>query len=198
MLKRVDHLKKGFDMKLTTTIGGAMAGIAMMFAANTANATVLNLGPVSVTETYEYDNYGDGAYLHILNGGFTSITNFTVSGGFAGGSYSATHLANGSSYDFYLGDNEINVPGSQGTAKISFSYLGQSYSGSFTDVLGDPDAGTSPISVTLDPTTGGAVPEPASWLLMLTGFGLMATALRKRSQGRSQSKKFALDTNAFA
>ncbi|MBS0362601.1 MAG: PEP-CTERM sorting domain-containing protein [Proteobacteria bacterium] len=32
---------------------------------------------------------------------------------------------------------------------------------------------------TLD-VTGGGVPEPASWALMITGFGLMGAALRRR------------------
>lgn len=72
----------------------------------------------------------------------------------------------------YLGDNEF---GSQGTAFVSVVFNGHTSSGSFTDVLGDPDFSVGPTALG---TLSGAVPEPASWAMMLTGFGLLGTALR--------------------
>ncbi len=41
-------------------------------------------------------------------------------------------------------------------------------------------------------TISGAVPEPASWALMMAGFGLLGGALRRQRTGRGNSRAFDL------
>ncbi len=66
------------------------------------------------------------------------------------------------------------------TATISFGALSGSSIIRFTDVAGNDsfnqDIGIDNVSVS------GAVPEPASWALMIGGFGLVGFAMRRRAK----------------
>lgn len=42
----------------------------------------------------------------------------------------------------------------------------------------------TPPAIILDSPTTAAVPEPASWAMMLAGFGIVGGALRRRSMAR--------------
>jgi hypothetical protein len=53
------------------------------------------------------------------------------------------------------------------------------YSG-VVDVRGVPNAG--PVTVNFDAVIPGGVPEPASWALMIAGFGLVGAAARRRQR----------------
>lgn len=155
-------------MKLSVSIAGAVLA-SVFLVSGTAQATSV---VASVSETY--DSSFDAAFLHVTNTTGNAFSSLTISGGFAGSSFSGP-LAAGATADFLMGDNESNVSGSQGTALVTVVASGHTFSGSFTDVLGDPDfnVGSTPVG-----TLGSAVPEPASWAMMLTGFGLLGTALR--------------------
>ncbi|HPU14531.1 MAG TPA: PEPxxWA-CTERM sorting domain-containing protein [Polymorphobacter sp.] len=43
---------------------------------------------------------------------------------------------------------------------------------------------TPPAVIIEEPASVGAVPEPASWAMMLAGFGLVGGALRRRTMAR--------------
>ena len=146
-------------MKLSATIAAAAVAGTMLLSASAANATLV------VTETY--DGSYDAAYLHVTNTG-AALANITISGGYANNSFSGP-IAAGGTVNFYLGDNEYDFPGSQGTATVTAG----SHHGTFTDVIGDPDFTVGAVQLgTL------AVPEPASWAMLIAGFGILGSAMR--------------------
>ena len=156
-------------MKLSVVVAGAM------LAAMTIVPTAAAHAAVAVTETYDY--YGsDAAFFHFTNTGSTAITGFSATGGTSGTIFTGLTIAPGMTVDFLLGDVEANFPGSQGSVNVSYMSNGQTFSNTFTDVLGDPDVTVGPTSV----GPSGAVPEPSSWLMMLAGFGMLGFALRRK------------------
>lgn len=164
-------------MKLSANIAGAAIAATLLISAAPANATAL------ITETYDYIP-NDAAFLHVTNTGTSIFSSVSFSGGYALGSMTFLNVAPGDTVDFYLGDNENNYPGSQGTALITVMSGTNTYSGSFTDVLGDPDYTIAPVTL----GTLGPVPEPATWSMLLTGFGLLGGAMRmSRRKKRSRS-----------
>jgi len=156
-------------MKLTTVVIAAavLAGAAGAAASASANAIIF--------DKYDYgapgDVTSDGAVLFVENNGSVAFTDVTISGGFAGGSEDFGALAAGASTgQFYMGDNEY---GPDGTALVTITIGSKSYSGSFSDVLGDIDVETAPEAI-----GSISVPEPATWALMLAGFAGLGAALR--------------------
>lgn len=157
-------------MKLSTTIAGATLAASLLMSV-AANATQY----ATVTETYDNYNF-DAAFMHVTNTTSFAFTNIQISGGDNGGFTDYGPLAVGASADFLMGDNENYFIGSQGTALVTVVAHGHTFSGSFTDVLGDPDVDTGPTKVGM--LGVGAVPEPASWALMLAGFGFLGVSMR--------------------
>lgn len=161
-------------MKLSATIASAALAATLLVTATTASSAV-------VTETY--DSGGDAAFLHVTNNSGSTFTSVSFSGGYAGGSTSFTNVTPGSTVDFYLGDNENNFIGSQGTALVTLVTGGKTFTKSFTDVLGDPDYTVGPTNL----GTIGGVPEPTSWAMLLSGFGLLGGAMRAARSTRSKA-----------
>ena len=183
-------------MKLSTMIGATVAATSMMLSANTASAATFLTGPVKVFETYNYNDsdYAEGAYIHLQNTGGSKVTVLSIVGGVAGGndfvggtpggSTSGQKIKAGGVFDFYLGDSEDPTPGSEGSVIVTYDYLGNTYTAKYTDVIGDLDADSvSQIELTASPVES-SVPEPASWMMMLMGFGLLGTALRNKRSVR--------------
>jgi len=153
-------------MKLSTVVvaAAALTGAALMSSNAMASATVF--------EVYNYSP-GDGTYLFVTNTGSTPFTDVTITGGYSAGNTDFGALAVGASTgEYYLGDNEDPTPGSDGTATVTVTYGGHSYSQNFTDIYGDLDIQTTPVEL------GDFVPEPASWALMLLGFVGLGGVLR--------------------
>ena len=161
-------------MKLSATIASAALAATLLVTATTASSAV-------VTETY--DSGPDAAFLHVTNNSGSTFTSVSFSGGYAGGSTSFTNVTPGSTVDFYLGDNENNFIGSQGTALVTLVTGGKTFTKSFTDVLGDPDYAVGPTNL----GTIGGVPEPTSWAMLLSGFGLLGGAMRAARSTRSKA-----------
>lgn len=164
-------------MKLSTTI---MAAVAAAAASCAIIAPASSASAATVFESYDYsfgDAFYDAADLQVLNDSGSAYTDVQISGGSAGGFTDFGPLAAGQSVHFYLGDNENDFAGSQGTALVTIVTGGHTYSGSFTDVLGDPDHEV-PRTFLGELATGGAVPEPTTWSLMLLGFGGLGATLR--------------------
>ena len=153
-------------MKLSATIASAALAATLLVSATAASAAAL------ITETY--DGGYDAAFLHVTNTGTSGFTSVHITGGDAGGNHTFLNVAAGATVDFYLGDNENDFPGSQGTAVVTVVKGSHTYSGSFTDTIGDPDFDVGPRTL----GTLGTVPEPAAWGMMLTGFGLLGGTMR--------------------
>ena len=164
-------------MKLSTAIitGVVLAGASFAGTVSTAAAATV----------FEQYGYGlnvpdtDGAYIFVTTP--TALTDVTISGGYGNGftDFGAV-AAGGQTGYYYLGDNEDSTPGSDGTALISIVSGGKTYSGSFTDVIGDLDASDAPVALgTLGPASAvSAAPEPNTWMLMLLAVGGIGAALR--------------------
>lgn len=116
----------------------------------------------------------NGAYD--LGGGGMNTTNFIVPGG------SISPMSNG----FFAGGS---APGSlpitllSGLNTLTFTYSGGSQG------LGDEGWGLNSLQVTGEPF--GAVPEPATWALMMLGFGAIGGGMRARRRKQTTTVSYA-------
>lgn len=145
-------------MKLTTVAiaAAALAGAAGMTTNAAAHATVYSeyIGSESTP--------GEGVYFSVTNDGNIAFTDIVVGGTDYGS------LAPGASTPFtFISDSSaINAP-------ITITAGGNTTTTPFTSLYGDIDADTSPIAI-------GSVPEPATWALLLAGFGGLGAAMRMK------------------
>ncbi len=111
----------------------------------------------------------------------TSGAHFSLTDDFVtGDTYFVTGSINGTS-TFYAGANDVRATGPNGSAWLNPSYSKFSTyvgPGTYTfNVTGDGVAGVpAGLALRLDSN----VPEPASWAMMIAGFGLVGAAMRRR------------------
>jgi hypothetical protein len=161
---------RGNSMKLTALIAQAAVAGTMMLATAPAHSAAV------VFEAYDYAA-GDAATAFVTNTSHVAFDDVTFFGSYLGQTFHFGPLAVGASTTpFYLGDNENDFPGSQGNVTVSILIGTHTYTGTFADVIGDPDIQVAPIQI--GSIAAGAVPEPATWGLMLSGFGLLGGAMR--------------------
>lgn len=147
-------------MKLSTAIiaGVALAGAALSVSG--ANAAVL-LG--------QYNSYGDVGTVAVQNDGATAYSDVVINGTDFGA------LAAGATTGYInVGDNE------SGSNPVTFTVVnGATYTFSTTDALNDCENACTSSQTFL---TSQAVPEPASWALMLVGVGALGLTMRSKRQ----------------
>lgn len=157
---------------------------------STAGETVLGFG-ISLIAPYGFDTEPGGFGIDPVPfapvGGTDVITGYTGPGSFADGSNSLAFTFN----DFDVGESFIwnididrdstiltvfgsDLIGSTGFADFSNGLRGV---GVFEAVLGNDDAAQFMIQ-TFTPTPG--VPEPGTWAMMILGFGLIGSQMRRR------------------
>ena len=106
---------------------------------------------------------GAAAYADLMDGslyGFANLYNTTTSVGLGGNAVSDINAAAGQVLIIGFTNATLNLQDPNGVD-----------SGIYTN------GGGSPV---LQLTSGAAVPEPATWAMMITGFGLAGVALRRR------------------
>jgi hypothetical protein len=137
--------------------GGADGRFYLGFGASAAGASSFVIGPN--TDELRFQD----------NAGYEFITTDTVPFTFTVGEwYLATVTFSGSSI---VG----NLYGSNGT-----TLLGSLTATGLADPIGGGVAVRSFGSVGFDTISLGAVPEPASWMMLIAGFGLVGAAMRRR------------------
>ncbi len=157
--------------------------------------TGFGLNPFGTT----YGSGMDGTYWHWLAGYETPITTSqTVSGLTAGATYSLTWIM--ASEHTSSDSLRVSIDGGAGTLftaspkisdfwdnweakSLTFTATGTSALIQFDTVglnIAGFDVGIDKVS--LESVTPGGVPEPATWAMMLVGFGLIGAAMRRRQK----------------
>lgn len=106
-----------------------------------------------------------------------------------------TNLATGDTASFtnaFIPDANGAGPGYQGSQQLGFGFLNGSFTPLFGDLNFDANANnTYRFDLTADGSTlttfaqlgsGAAVPEPATWAMMLVGFGAIGFSMRRRQK----------------
>jgi hypothetical protein len=172
-------------MKFTSIIGAAGAAAAMLVAAQSAHATTFPDLTITESQTTSYPPANGDYFVFKNTSSGPVIIDLKVSGG-AGGSVTLAPIVPGASDTYFLGNATAN-PGDEGTAFFSYEIYGSStvYSGKVKDVLGYGSFSVGNPGTTV---AAAAVPEPATWAMMLLGFGMVGSAIRTR---RRQTVRFA-------
>ena len=147
----------------------SIASLAAAAVGATVLASASSAGAATILNGYSYSFMGfDGSFAQVLNDSGSAYTDVVINGSDLGG------LATGATTGgVYLGDNE---GGSNGPFTVAITVGGKTYSGVYSDIWGDIDTDIGGVKVG-ELATGG-VPEPATWALMLMGFGAMGVMLR--------------------
>ena len=174
-------------MSLGQVIGTVAAGtsytvsatgtIALCGSCNAGSALLFNPdGTVATFAQAPYSAFNSGPKDYDPAGGTTDYGAYGpgINFGELYGSFSATPTAGGL---FVIGYGTTFTASASG---ILYGVINDS-------AYGDNPA-TPQFNVTLSPAATGAVPEPASWAMMVGGFGLVGAAMRRR---RAASTGFA-------
>ncbi len=148
-------------MKLSTALAGFVAAGAAILSVSAAHAAV-------VVETYNYGQNGytyDTAGIDVTNNSGSAYSDVMINGvdfGALAAGATTGQQSIGDPYEGGCGGCNLTVKITQGGVTSSNRYV---------EALGDVDAATSAVLT-------AAVPEPATWALMLVGVAGIGGALR--------------------
>ncbi len=153
----------------------------------TSSSYSLSFVATSTSSTLSDGGYQLPGFTQFLN---NSLSADTGGGNLLGQTWNFTPAASGSDSGQYNDGTSVNALSFGGVSIGSYDV----YSQTFATTVGDsytyrfntsPFAGTPDgFFVTVSNASTSAVPEPASWGLMLAGLGLVGRALRKRQAAR--------------
>jgi hypothetical protein len=162
------------------TYSGSVTGTNVITnAANSASYTITTDGTLGTLSAPNFLGYtlsingvnssGTGVYSGFGGNGAASATATALSFDFSlvVGGITALVFFDNNSYLCFLGAGTGCV--GEPTPAVSFGNFSDSSFGSY-----DPRSGVQVIA------TSGAVPEPASWAMLIAGFGLTGAAMRRR------------------
>jgi hypothetical protein len=163
------------EVKRTTLLAAAAVAISIVAPANAAEVI---LNPV-----------GDGTSTAFFGGtitapgGFTSIFTFqTLTAGFASASVDKTSLSNINFTSATLNGQDFSFA-SLGSAQFGGSGPVSVGVGTQTITVNGTGTGSFGGSVAFQADAVAAVPEPATWAMMLFGFGAVGYSIRRRKVG---------------
>lgn len=113
-------------------------------------------------------NFFNGSLGGPSNAGVFSIT---------GGLYNY-NPANGNLVMHVIASNQALVPNGSGNGYLQADYTGTNTTRAYLLSSGTPSSGTG--ALVTEFVTTSAVPEPATWVMMLVGFGMVGFSLRSR------------------
>ncbi len=161
----------------TITDGGFNIGGANIFggAGGTGNfATVYNTTTIQLSQAVNYA----GLWASAIDGDFTNSLGNTVSlysGNTLVGSFALMPLLSGVSSAYY-GNPNVNFSGMDSNEPFAFFNFDSTTAFDRIDITQNGGGGFELDNITVGNT--GAVPEPASWALMILGFGGIGALLR--------------------
>ena len=175
--------------KLVYAAAAAASVLAFAPAANAATYITENPGPNGlVTFTYGNSDVGTGATFDDVINFLTPASGFltlTLSEG------AANAINNVEFTSVTLNGNAVNLFSAPG-GEPDFGYLMNLFNAGTSNVLRvqGTNGGNGVYSGTIS-FAPGAVPEPATWALMLAGFGMVGFAMRRRKGQVTTSVRFA-------
>lgn len=105
---------------------------------------------------------------------FVDFAGFTASVGFA--LFANQNPGVGATYCLQAAGNGCTNPGGPG----EFVQINQPFSNSFQNLSGNDRFTVARRSGGVTPPPGAVIPEPATWAMLIVGFGLVGSALRRR------------------
>ncbi len=149
-------------------------------------------GSESITQASSQGPYdgSDDTYIGVINNSGATINSFTVAS-----STADIFGFDGDGIDTYGAVENVGNPDATGYGGpngyfTNITTVGGVESGTVNFLGGIASGGTDYFSLE-EPLTaasiGGTVPEPASWALMLLGFGGIGCAIRRRASGAAQT-----------
>ena len=157
-----------FSSSITEFDGlGAVTGVI------TINGVAYNVAP-GLSQQNQYDDGIYEAFSHIVEGGGAHL-------GLGGGTLGT--LAPLAAYDYLAGGDYHTLASFSSANTPGFEMFG-SFDFSAKDMEGRSFASLRATQLVVSPNpgvpTGGAVPEPATWAMMILGFGGVGCTLRRR------------------
>ena len=165
--------------KLAFAALASVAAVAMAPAAHAAHTITLTNGASTISGVFEHAGIEAGA--------FTDVFSFVLPDGVA--SLTATSIAIQRLGEADLDFTSINFNGRDfavgSTGMIDFRFLQdvRVMAGTQTLTVNGISRGNGSFAGTLAFTAASAVPEPATWAMMLFGFGAVGYSMRSRKVG---------------
>ncbi len=143
------------------------------------------IGPwVTDTATARWITPTGNAGDELPNGNYTFETTFTL-GAFTSASFSGIFAADDSITDVRLNGVSLGITGGGYPFYTNFSYSGAAFQTGLNTLSFDVlNSGGGPVGLQVDLSgsyISAAIPEPASWGLMISGLGLVGLAGRRRA-----------------
>lgn len=165
------------DFSVTTNVAGlGDSGVYFRTDGTNQNGYLLVLGGQGYGLGVRGGGAGNSLYIHrIVNGAFSGALGLVSNVFTPGGSYAIRVDGIGSQFNIYV-DNVLKT-------SLNDSTFGHGLVGLYDTQPGPGGSGTPSTFLDFSVTgtlVNGAVPEPATWAMMLTGFGLVGGALRQR------------------